>query len=40
MIGPVGVSPAQLLIFHQACSESRYTDPLDLSGANPHESQN
>lgn len=27
------MNPAQLLIFYEACSESRYTDPLDLTGA-------
>lgn len=32
-MGPVGMNPAQLLIFYEACSESRYTDPLDLRGA-------
>lgn len=32
-MGPVGINPAQLLIFYEACSESRYTDPLDFRGA-------
>lgn len=34
-MGPVGMNPAQLLIFYEACSESCYTDPLDLRGAAP-----
>lgn len=29
-LGPVDVNPAQLLIFYEACSESRYV--LDLRG--------
>ena len=29
-LGPVDVNPAQLLIFYEACSESRYA--LDLRG--------
>lgn len=32
-MGRVGMNPAQLLIFYEACSGSRYTDPLDLRGA-------
>lgn len=32
-MGPAGVNPAQLSIFYEACSESCYTDPLDLRGA-------
>lgn len=29
---PLGMNPAQLLIFHEVCSESHCTDPLDLKG--------
>lgn len=41
-MGPVDMDPEQLLIFHEACSESRYTDPPRFERNNPrkHESQN
>lgn len=32
-MGPVGMNPAQLLIFYEACSESCYTDPLAFRAA-------